>query len=151
MIGAHGRDVHDTETGRRRCTANRRGTDVRCLKRPAPGATVCRNHGAAAPQTKKAARRRLLEAVDPAVTILVEIVEGPTAEWQCLERGTESRASVWKLVGYAPETQRGAANDILDRTGYHRTTGVELSDTATEILEERILAELEELGIDPVE
>ena len=151
QTGAHGRDVWDDTLDRRRCTANRRGTDTRCLKRPIPGGTVCRNHGAAAPQTRKAARRRLLEAVDPAISALVEIVEGPTAVWECLEEGFETRASVWRRVGYDPATKKAAAEAILDRTGYHRTTGVEIPDTEAEIFEERILAELEDLGIDPVE
>ena len=75
QTGAHGRDVWDDTLDRRRCTANRRGTDTRCLKRPIPGGTVCRNHGAAAPQTRKAARRRLLEAVDPALDALIVPLE----------------------------------------------------------------------------
>lgn len=45
---------------RNQCTAtNRRG--VRCQRAPIRGGTVCRMHGGAAPQVKRAAERRLEE------------------------------------------------------------------------------------------
>lgn len=39
------------------------------------GSTVCHKHGGAAPQVRNAARRRLLEAADPAAARLVELLD----------------------------------------------------------------------------
>src|SRR5260370_30565426 len=44
-----------------RCTATVRSTGERCKRRPHPGAVVCVMHGAAAPQVKDAAARRVQE------------------------------------------------------------------------------------------
>lgn len=52
----------------RRCTAHRSdGSGRRCRKASVRGTTVCRSHGAGAPQVRRAARRRLLELAEPAV------------------------------------------------------------------------------------
>src|SRR5712691_8054800 len=48
--------------GTPRCTATVRSTGERCKRRPHPGAVVCVMHGAAAPQVKDAAARRVQEA-----------------------------------------------------------------------------------------
>ena len=136
QTGAHGRNVwDDTLTPpRRRCTANRRGTDTRCLKRPIPGGTVCRNHGAAAPQTRKAARRRLLEAVDPALDALIVPLEVASRiaarEMARSEHGYVSPGTLELLVEL-----RAQANDVLDRTGYPRATDVNVADGRERLLE----------------
>lgn len=60
----------------RQCSAhNRQGN--RCGRRPRPGSTVCVMHGGAAPQVQNAARRRLLEAADPAAAELVKLLDSP--------------------------------------------------------------------------
>lgn len=45
-----------------------------CKKPPIKGATVCRLHGGAAPQVKRAAKLRLLELVDPAIATVARIM-----------------------------------------------------------------------------
>ena len=58
----------------RKCRAtNRQGNP--CRQPAIPGGTVCFYHGGAAPQVKAAAERRLLAAVDPAITALVELLQ----------------------------------------------------------------------------
>jgi len=59
---------------RRRCTAHNR-VGGRCGLSPQPGALVCHLHGGKAPQVQRAARRRLLEAADPAAARLVELLD----------------------------------------------------------------------------
>jgi hypothetical protein len=61
-------------TARRHCVATtRRGTP--CTNPPVKGAVVCRMHGGAAPQVRRAARQRLLEAADPAAARLVQLLD----------------------------------------------------------------------------
>ena len=50
-----------------RCTATARTTGLRCRRGAIHGGTVCKKHGGAAPQVKKAARERLEELVHPAI------------------------------------------------------------------------------------
>ena len=90
----------------RRCTAKAKSTEHQCKNAPIHGATVCRYHGAGAPQVKAAAARRVLEElVDPALIALRDIVNDRTI----------------------PEAVRlAAAKDILDRTGYRPPTQVEV-------------------------
>lgn len=135
LTGAHGRAVYDEELDRVRCTANSKQSGERCRNRPTPGAVTCRFHGSAAPQVRASARRRLMAAVDPAVDALVEIVEGETAQWRCLEPPSEKRSGVWKRVGYTQEVKRAAAEAILDRTGYPRRTELSHADGIAEISE----------------
>ena len=62
------------ETLMRNCRAtNRQGNP--CRQTAIPGGTVCVYDGGAAPQVKAAAERRLLAAVDPAITALVELLQ----------------------------------------------------------------------------
>ncbi|WP_272949910.1 HGGxSTG domain-containing protein [Mycolicibacterium fortuitum] len=59
---------------KRRCTAhNRQGNP--CGQSPVPGATVCKFHGGAAPQTLKKARERLEAAADRMAARLLGIAE----------------------------------------------------------------------------
>jgi hypothetical protein len=57
---AHGRNVFDPETGRRRCTADKvHQPGNRCGLAPRTGTVVCGFHGGAAPQVQAAAARGL--------------------------------------------------------------------------------------------
>jgi hypothetical protein len=47
-----------------RCSARSQRTGRQCRRWAAPGSNVCPVHGAAAPQVKAAARRRLDQAAD---------------------------------------------------------------------------------------
>lgn len=77
IFGAHDREVWDPDLGRPRCTANKRGTEDRCSNRPPMGGTVCRFHGARAPQTEAARRIRLLDLQDPAIARHAKILANP--------------------------------------------------------------------------
>ena len=46
-----------------------------CGRAPISGASVCYNHGGAAPQVRRRAELRLLEMVDPALAQLARIVD----------------------------------------------------------------------------
>lgn len=152
MTEPRARDVADPDgILDRRCTARAKSTGARCKRRPIPGGNVCRMHGGAAPQVRKAARLRLAELVEPGITALTEILEGPTAVWECLEPGvapgpeSAGRPGVWKRVGMDPATKLRAAEAVLDRTGYPRRTELDLGD-ARERLVERLKARQAEAG-----
>ena len=49
------------------------GSGTLCSRWAIRGGTVCPMHGASAPQVREAARRRLLEAADPAAAELVRL------------------------------------------------------------------------------
>jgi hypothetical protein len=61
----------------RRCVAQAKETGERCRRQPIPGGLVCVLHGGGAPQTIAAAKRRLLEGVEPALTRLLRFIETP--------------------------------------------------------------------------
>ncbi len=84
---------------RPKCTATSRQTGARCGAWPIPGGTVCKWHGGAAPQVQKAARDRLADMVDPALTALKGLIE--TAD--------------------SDSVRLSAIKDILDRAGYKPT------------------------------
>lgn len=108
--------------GRLMCSARRRGTDELCKAPAMTGQRVCRNHGGSSPQAKRAARLRLMELVDPAIATLArEMVQAEKSR-----------------------DKQSAANSILDRAGYGRTTRVETAD-ARQILYERLLTMQREL------
>lgn len=89
----------------RRCTAHLTdGSGERCRKAAILGGVVCGTHGGSAPQVKRSARERLLEAADPAAARLVRALESE-----------DERAAI------------RAAQIILDRAGLHPTQGVELT------------------------
>jgi hypothetical protein len=89
----------------RRCTAHLTdGSGTRCRKAAISGGTVCASHGGSAPQVKRSARERLLEAADPAAARLVRALESE-----------DERAAI------------RAAQIILDRAGLHPTQAVELT------------------------
>ncbi len=87
-------------------TAKAKSTQSRCGNPPIPGGTTCRIHGAAAPQVKAAAARRILEElVGPALTQLTDLLVDPDTP---------------------PAVRLAAVRDILDRTGYKPATRVEV-------------------------
>lgn len=58
----------------RRCSGTNR-EDGQCGRPSIPGGTVCTNHGGKAPQTREAARRRLLAGADLAIDHLLGMLE----------------------------------------------------------------------------
>jgi hypothetical protein len=100
-----------------RCHAHRRDGE-QCGSDAVKGATVCRMHGGSAPQVKAAARRRLLEAVDPVVAKLIDLA----------------------LRDPDPRIALAACRDILDRVGLAEPKQVEV---ITIDLVEREIARLE--------
>ena len=90
-----------------RCKAhNRDGSQ--CKKSPTRGATVCRMHGAGAPQVKEAARNRLAMAADGLVQTLLKIATSAESE----------------------AVQLGAVKDALDRAGFSAAHLVKLAVVA---------------------
>ncbi len=65
------------------------------------GGTVCVAHGGGAPQVRDAARRRLLELVDPAIGVLARAVR-------------PRRSKAWEPSA----TELRAVAEILNRTGF---------------------------------
>ncbi len=57
------------------CTATANATGQQCRRHAINGGTVCQVHGGAAPQVKAAARRRILELVDPALAQLATLLD----------------------------------------------------------------------------
>lgn len=105
------------------CTAtNRQGQP--CGRPPIPGGRVCRHHGGASPSVKEAAHRRLLAAVDPAITKLLDIVE--TAE--------------------KTSDQLRAAKEILDRAGIYAVRPEPVQVITMELIEAEIARLEAELG-----
>ncbi len=76
----------------KQCTAHRKNGD-RCKLRPIKGGTVCHKHGGSAPQVKRKAIERLLEAADPAAAELVRLA----------------------LHGQSDQVKLNAIRDLLDR------------------------------------
>lgn len=67
--------VRKDDRGRRLCTAHT-SKDKPCRSPARNGATVCRMHGASAPQVKaKSARVMLEELIEPALLALRDIVQ----------------------------------------------------------------------------
>lgn len=58
------------------CSARRRNGSP-CGNRPMMGTTVCRMHGGAAPQVRRRAEQRILEASDKAAYTLVQLMQDP--------------------------------------------------------------------------
>lgn len=87
-----------------------------CQKSPIKGATVCRLHGGAAPQVKRAAKLRLLELVDPAIATLARIMATSPNEALRLK----------------------AADSILDRGGLPKGAQVTIEDARSVLLNQLI-------------
>ena len=93
-----------------------------CKAQAIKGGTVCRVHGGAAPQVKRKAKERLLALVDPALATLSRLVE----------QKKDNKSAL------------GAANSILDRTGYKPTDKVKIEGTIS--LPERLIAARKRTG-----
>lgn len=87
------------------CTARKRNGDP-CGNAAMNGSTVCRMHGGAAPQVKRRAQQRILEASDKAAAHLVAMMQDKTIP---------------------PAVQLAAARDLLDRAGLAGKQELELS------------------------
>jgi hypothetical protein len=79
-----------------RCTATAKGTGQRCRRAPIVGGTVCVKHGGGAPQVQKAARQRILDAAQDAVSTLIRATVDDNVPWP---------------------VRLAAARDLLDRAG----------------------------------
>ena len=89
----------------RRCTAHSSQTGQPCRKFAVAGSTVCRKHGGAAPQVKRAARARLENAADRMAKEL-------------LKMATDDNV--------ADSVKLAALRDVLDRAGLGAKTAVEV-------------------------
>jgi hypothetical protein len=76
-----------------RCSAKSKQRQAQCKQPAIAGGTVCRYHGGAAPQVKKAAEQRLQELKQPAIAYLAHLLEQKQF----------------------PSAGLGAAKDVLDR------------------------------------
>jgi len=65
------------ENDPRRCTAKSSRSQQRCKKWAIEHGTVCRTHGGAAPQVRKAALDRLESLVFPALNTLRKVIDNP--------------------------------------------------------------------------
>ena len=126
------REVYDDELGRRRCVADSKQAGRRCRNPPIPGGTVCRFHGAAAPQVVRSARERLREAVDPALDALIRPLElvRDRAAFELEAAGTVTEETLARWIEL-----RHQADGILDRTGYPRRTEIDLGDARTRVID----------------
>jgi hypothetical protein len=75
------------------CIAHRKNGD-RCKRYASHGTTVCTSHGARAPQVRRKAQQRILEASDKAAAKLIELMSSPKV---------------------ADNVKLAAARDLLDR------------------------------------
>lgn len=107
----------------RRCTAHSSRTGLPCRKYPIAGATVCRAHGAGAPQVIRVAKQRLLALQPPAVDALAEALEADT---QQLNRRGE-------VIGLGPDhaVRIRAATSVLDRTGMGPSSSTDVTVSAS--------------------
>ncbi len=92
------------------------------------GQTVCRTHGGASPQAKKAARERLNDLVDPAIASLKKVLETAI--------NSEDYGAVVR-----------AANSILDRTGFHSSQSIELTGKSGGAIQTETLLPVERLSL----
>lgn len=110
-------DEHDASTNGKKVICGRKtraGTP--CQKPPIKGATVCRLHGGAAPQVKRAAKLRLMELQDPAIATLARVMA--TSDNEAL--------------------RLRAAESILDRTGLIKGATVTVEDARTALIQKLI-------------
>lgn len=111
MTKPHGRTdlLVDLQRGETQCTARSKATGKRCRRSSSLGSNVCVVHGAAAPQTRAKAQRRLEQAADALVQRLLGMaLDGDVADNVAL----------------------AAIRDALDRAGMSPALAVELSAKA---------------------
>ena len=92
-----------------KCSARSARTGKPCRRHAILGSNVCYVHGGAAPQVKEAARRRLLDMIDPALTKLRDLIE------------QDENLSV----------SLGAIKAVLDRAGIDREASPDLPEVFT--------------------
>jgi hypothetical protein len=114
----------DLMQGKTLCTARRRN-GAPCGNAPMAGTNVCRMHGGAAPQVRRRAQQRILEASDKAAARLVAMMQDDTI---------------------APAIQLAAARDLLDRAGIvgKQEFDVEVKVTGWQTVLADILVDVEE-------
>ena len=98
------RGAERDEQGRRLCGAKRRDGEP-CRAPAMDGQRRCRNHGAATPAARRAARLRLTELVDPSIETLARLM----------------------ATGSSDAIKLRAAEALLDRAGHPRASRVEAS------------------------
>ena len=106
-------DHERSSSGKKAICGKRTRAGKPCQKSPIKGGTVCRLHGGAAPQVKRAAKLRLLELVDPAIATLARIMA--TSENEAL--------------------RLKAADSILDRGGLPKGAQVTVEDARSALYE----------------
>lgn len=100
-------DLLEVETSSaRRCKAKSKRSGNQCRAYAIAGGTVCRIHGGAAPQTRAAAKARILAAADSAAAKLIEFMNSPDVPYP---------------------VRLAAARDLLDRADLTGKTTVEVS------------------------
>ena len=106
--------------GSPRCQARSKQSGEQCARAATPGHRVCRSHGSGSPQARRAAALRLSDLVLPAIATFARVLADPDAK------------SADKIR---------AAEAILDRAGYPRTTRAEQmsGEEAKEILFQRLM------------
>ena len=82
-----------------------------CKAQAIKGGSVCRSHGGAAPQVREAARRRLLELVDPAIAVLARAVRPRRkAKWEPTANELRAVSEILNRSGIG-ENETGAGDD----------------------------------------
>lgn len=106
--------------GSPRCQAQSKQSGKQCARAATPGHRVCRSHGSGSPQARRAAALRLSDLVLPAIATFARVLANPDAKSSDKIRAAEA---------------------ILDRAGYPRTTRAEQmsSEEAKEILFQRLM------------
>lgn len=98
-----GRDWSKSRHPERRCTAHRKNGQ-QCKRAARLGANVCDAHGARAPQVRRKAQQRLMEASDRMAKALIDIATSAESE----------------------PTRLAAVRDVLDRVGVSAKSTVEV-------------------------
>lgn len=132
------------------CTA-RRKNGTPCRNAPMLGSTVCRMHGGAAPQVRRRAQQRILEASDKAAYRLVQMMQDeniPAAVRLAAARDLLDRANVTGAQQVAvsvemPAWEKHMADVIVDYT-----VGKPEVRDAADIIDAEVVEEPDETGRD---
>lgn len=105
---------------RPKCRATNRAGN-QCGRYAVPGGMVCNMHGGKAPQVRDKARLRLISMIEPALSVLSDVMADKDA---------------------ANADRIRAANSVLDRAGYARVAVLDV-EAARDVLTERIITIME--------